>query len=617
MSRYSRWAALALCVPALAAASRGEAAAFALFAVPLAGALAWQALGAARARPPRPGAARIACRDVRPGALARLLGPLLRTGALRRLQARIESASKPQILRAGRAASPRLVGSSSVSLALASAALAAPLAALAAWHGAAWAALVLAAPPALMGGRLLALRARASERGAQVDEEVAHFAAMASVLESAGTPLYSALAGLSGSGTFGAMRAEGRRLRDLAALGRGPTEALLDVAATHPSSRFRALLEGYVSAFNTGGADTAQYLRGQARELLSESRSRMRRYAGQADSAAQAVLAVMLLLPMMGLSLAFLSSGGLAGAAMALMTAALPPVAAVMIAAVHAAQPGRRDPVGVRWHALAAGAAAGALVHAAGGQAWESVGAAVVAGSAANALLTREAFARQSALESPLPEFLRQMARLRNIGMGSVRAVGEVGREIELRAARGAAPLFNRRFDRLVSSMHRAVSAGATLGSAVQEARAGSWMARVVLYTLGRMHESGGDTAGALDGVARWAAGHAESKKEMSAGLRGSAATAFAGPVLMVMISEISARMAREMEGRLDGPGIMYAAAPVPDGLSGLLAVTASACMGAVLSKISYFTVRHTLLTCAITATTMALMYAAPHVPGI
>lgn len=612
--RYHGWAALALCAPALAAAAHGEPLAFVVFAVPLAGALAWRAVSGRQM--PEPKAARIACRDVRPGALMRLLGPLLRTGAARRAQARIESASKLQILRAGRATNPRLVGSSSVSWALASAALAAPLAALAWAYGAPWASLVLAAPPALMGARLMILRARASERGAQVDEEAAHFAAMASVLESAGTPLHSVLLDLSGSRTFGAMRQEGRRLRDLAALGKSPTDALLDVAATHPSARFRSLLEGYVSAFNTGGADTAEYLRGQARALLAESRSRMERYSRQADSAAQAILAVMLLLPMMGLSLSFLSSGGAAGTAMALMAAALPPVAAAMISAVHAAQPGRRDPVRVRWHALAVGAAAGVLAHLLGGQAWESVGAAVVAGSAANALLTREAFATQAALEAPLPEFLRQMARLRNIGMGAARAVGEVGRDADARAARGGRPLFNRRFDRLVSGVHRAVAAGSTLGAAVEEARAGSWMARVVFYTLGRVHESGGDTAGALDGVARWVSGHAEARKEMEAGLRGSAAAAFAGPVLMVMISEMSARMALEMEGRLEGAGALVAAAPAPDGLSGLLTVTASACMGAVLSKISRFTVRHTSLTCAITATAMALLYVAPHVPG-
>ena len=613
MRRYPALAALCLSAPALAAAAHGEPRAFAVFAVPLACALAWHALSGRAA--PRPPAARVSSRDVRPGALARLLGPLMRTAALRRVQSRIESASKSQILRAGRAANPRLVGSSSVSWALASAAPAGLLAALAAWHGSPWAAAALAAPPALMAARLLALRARASERGAQIDEEVAHFAAMASVLESAGAPLHSVLSGLAGSGTFGAMRAEGRRLRDLAALGRGPTEALLDVAATHPSSRFRALLEGYVSAFNTGGADTAGYLREQARALLSESRSRMRRYAGRADSAAQAILAVMLLLPVMGLSLAFLS-GGLAGAAMALVTAALPPAAAAMIAAVHASQPGRRDPVRVRWHAFAAGAAAGAAAHLAGGQAWEAAGAAVVCGSALNALLTREAFARQAALEAPLPEFLMRMARLRNVGMGSVRALGEVGRDAAERAARGGRPLFNRRFDLLVAGVHRSVSAGSTLSSAVEEARVGSWMARVVFYTLGRVHESGGDTAGALDGVARWVSGHAEAKREMAAGLRGASATAFAGPVLMVMITEMSSRMAREMEGRLEGAALALAV-PAPDGLSGLLAVTASACMGAVLSKVSCFTVRNTSLTCAITATTMALMYAAPHVPGI
>ena len=64
----------------------------------------------------------------------------------------------------------------------------------------------------------------------------------------------------------------------------------------------------------------------------------------------------------------------------------------------------------MRWHAPAAGAAAGVLVHLAGGQAWESVGAAVVAGTAQTRCWVREALAARSALEAPLPEFLRQMA---------------------------------------------------------------------------------------------------------------------------------------------------------------------------------------------------------------
>jgi len=53
--------------------------------------------------------------------------------------------------------------------------------------------------------------------------------------------------------------------------------------------------------------------------------------------------------------------------------------------------------------------------------------------------------------------------------------------------------------------------------------------------------------------------------------------------------------------------------ADVP-GLSEILTVVATACMGVTLSKINYFTVRHTAFVGTVTAVAMALLYV---VPGI
>ena len=595
---------------------------FAASAAAFAAALLWGRLarlarGAGR-RAGRPG---IRVSDIRAGILVSLLGPVLSAPAVRRIQGYIEERAKPDILRAGTAENPRILGARSVLHLVISLAASVPAGlALAMLYHPALAALALAPAPLLIS-RTVSLRSRAADRKSSVEGELAPFAAMAGIMESVSVSLFSTfvMASESARGIFPAMGREGRRLSDVAALGMGPTDALLDLSGFHPSPAFRDFVDGYVSAYNTGGSDTAAYLQDQARRLFRAMRHAMAAHARRAEGAAQVMLVIMMLVPMMGLSMAFFATGTLAQSMMLVMIALLPPIAAVMIIAVQAGQPRGTEGIGLSRLALPAAAACAVSVYLARGQIWEAAGAGAVAGCLLNHLLIRGRLARSADVESALPEFMRQMTRLRNIGMDMIRSIGGMRADIVLRRDGRGQPKFNRTFDALIDDIYRKMAAGGSLEWAVSRARIGFWNARLAFLMLGKVHESGGGTAGTLEGITRWVTEYADAKREMVSNLRASLMTAFVGPVLMVMMAGISDRMAAEFERA--GPGLGAAGAmsiaPDPLGLSEVLTVTAVVCMGVVLSKINYFSVRHTLFTGVITGVTMILLYAAPHFPSI
>jgi len=87
------------------------------------------------------------------------------------------------------------------------------------------------------------------------------------------------------------------------------------------------------------------------------------------------------------------------------------------------------------------------------------------------------------------------------------------------------------------------------------------------------------------------------------------------------MISSVSDRLSAQLESGYsqvtDGAVLIpYAVSHGTDvpGLSEILTVVATACMGVTLSKINYFTVKHTAFVGTVTAAAMALLYV---VPGI
>ena len=565
--------------------------------------------------PAEPVRFRIRVRNLKADALASVFRPVLDWSPVQRARDRIEQNLRPHILRSGSAQNPRILGGRSVLYPLAAGVVTVPAGIILALAlDAAFLAMSLVWP-LLAGVYFVILRIRTAERSSDTTEELASFAILAGIMESVNVPMFSTLLILaeSPSAVFAVMRREGRRIRNLMVLGRSPTDALLELSDSHPNTEFRDFVTGYVSAFNTGGSDTAGYLHEQANRFFRQVQFRMVSYARQADIISQVVLTVMMLLPMMGLSMTFFSSGHLAGTMTLLMIAVFPFATAVMVAFVHAKQPRGRDRIRVSWMVFPTGACCAAAVYLAGMQAWEAAGAGVVASSLLNHVLTRRRFAEIRGIDMALPEFMRRLTRLRNVGFDMVRAIKTVRAEAAAREKGGGA------FYAMLDGICRRVSAGGSLGDAVGSADIASWNARLVFFILGRINESGGGTAKTTSDLAYWIAQYHEARREMISSLRSSLVTALVGPVLMVMMMTVSDRLAATLgDGLLPDAGglpVSIAVSADPSGLSELLIVTAVACMGVILSKINYFTIRHSLFTGMITGATMAMMYAVPYLP--
>lgn len=562
--------------------------------------------------------------DLKADALVSLFKPILAISILQRTQNLIENRIKPDILRSGAVENPRLLGIKSVLYMIMAFAISVPAGlGLAILHDMVFITVVFA-PALLLGIYFVSLKAKTADRKSAIEDELAPFATMASIMESVNVSLFSTfvMVAKSPSGIFPAMKKEGRRIRDITSLGASPTDALLDLSGSHPNTTFRDFLDGYVSSFNTGGSDTAKYLQDQSRRFFRFMQSKMAIYTRQAETTAQVMLIIMMLLPMMGLSMMFFATGNLAQTMILLMIAVLPFISVVMIGFVQVKQPKNMEKIGISWVMFPVSISCSILVYLVKGQIWEAIGIGVIAGCFTNMVFVRKEFSRSSAMEAALPEFMRQMTRFRNIGMDMIRAIKTIRDDIIYRQGASKPPKFNHTFDELIDTIYRKMATGRSLEWAVAGSKMGFWNARLVFLMLGKVHESGGGTSKTLDSITRWVTEYADAKKEMTANLRASLMTAFVGPVLMVMMSAISDRMALEFEksqahsSYLENAAIGAISISADTlGLSEVLTITAVVCMGVVLSKINYFSVKHTLFTGVITAVTMGLLYAVPYLP--
>ena len=608
----------------LAAFLTGRPYVFAVFAIVLAFAILWGKIrgftrGIRTKTIHKTGhSAKIDIRDLQADSLVSLFKPVLRISLFQRIQFFIESRIKSDILRSGSVQNPRILGIKSVLYPVISAIILIPIGiAVFFLYNEAFIGIALI-PAFLFGLYFMMLKVKASERKSATDEELAPFAALASIMESVNVSLFDTFVILAKSpaSIFAVMKREGQRIRDVTALGMSPTDALMDLSNSHPNMSFRNFIEGYVSSFNTGGSDTARYLQEQSQRFFRFMQLRMSRYTKQADMIAQVILTIMLLLPMMGLSLMFFATGQLAHTMILLLIIIFPFIAAVLIGVIQTSQPKNRDDVRVCWAVFPAGIIGAILAYLIQGQIWEAIGVGVIVSCALNTVLTRKKFAESASIESSLPEFMRQITRFKNIGIDIMHAIKNMRYEIIQRRQASKSPKFTPYFDGIVDSLYRQMSTGSSLEQAVSKTAINSWNARLVFFILGKVHESGGGTSKVLDDITRWVTEYADAKKEMIQNLRASLMTAFIGPVLMVMMTVVSDQLASEFEkNQISSRLGNIAITPPADGLSEILTVTAVVCMGVVLSKINYFTIKHTTFTGIITAVTMALLYAVPYFP--
>jgi len=626
MLGYREWAIVPLIVAVGASMFFGRPYMFAAFAAMLLATIGITRISKAlkplcTVRMKRIRTARIRVTSIRADPFVSAFKPILNVGIMHRIQQGIEQRAKQYILHSGSVQNPRIIGIKSVLYPAMAGTISIPIVVIVMIvYDTVAIALILVPAASLFVFYFVMLKIRADERRSGVEDEIAHFAALASIMESVNVSLFSTLESIakSSSDIFPAIKREGKRIQDIAYLGSSPTKALMDLADTHPSMMFRNFLDGYISAFNTGGTDTSKYLQEQSRRFFKFTQARMTRYTKQADMIAQVILTIMLLLPMMGLSMTFFATGPMAESVMLILIMVFPLITVLLTGMVHASQPKRRDSIGTSWLVFVVGGVAGIAVYMLlDSQVWEGIGAGIVAGSLLNAVLVRRSISDLASAESNLPEFMRRITRFKNIGIDIMNAIRMMRNEIITSHKTKGTSKLGRMFDDVIDNLYKAMTAGSSLEAAISKTSIKSWNVRLVFFILGKIHESGGGTTKTLDDITRWVTEYDDARKEMISNLRASLMTAFIGPVLMVMISEVSRQLTSRFESSNIGDGLEFLPYNISNsadvsGLAEILTIVSTACMGVTLSKINYFTVRHTLFVCIVTLVTMVLIYTVP-----
>ena len=430
---------------------------------------------------------------------------------------------------------------------------------------------------------LLILKSQVGDRRRGQEEELPMFAVYASVLQSAGISLYRALRGLTGKEIFRELRQDGERMGWMEKVGQ--LEALEEVGRSSPSEKFRNFILGYTSELRSGG-DATRYLEAKASELLREEEAKWKRYVDHVTNLGEVFLSLLLLVPLAGILLCFLSPES-STALLLVPTLLIPAVTVLGIGITRSIQPKFYDELESPWVLPLLSALlvlAGLLL--AGLEPWLALTFSLSAGLILYGLPVYLQQKVISAEESGMVEFLRDITEYVKMGYNLPTAL----RKLQSRD-------YNRHFNRLLRYVVSELDMNTPLSEVDPPTR--SWVVRVGFFQLGSIWESGGYNPRSLELLTSYLSSILHYRREAVRGLSIYRGISLATPLIL------AASMAM-MTPFFQGTAYETFGAPAPFALGGIPAwITAFCGVVVLLSALSTgllcsftvgFTMRSTLL---------------------
>lgn len=518
--------------------------------------------------------------------------------------------------KSGRVGNATALAAASVRNALLSALVAFPAAALLGVLISPLFALVALAPLAVAEAPELRMRGQVAQRREGAERELLFFAILASVLGSAGVPLYAVLKDLAGSDAFEWIGREAKLARrDVEVLGMNANEALERLAGSHPSKRFGDFLLGYTSKARSGG-DVSFYLVGEGGSLLRGLQEGWTRYGARVGIIGSMMITAFGVVPLL-LMVIGIFSPGVSVFGLAVFTGLGVP--ALTVALIHMAgmmQPVRGEAIRGRAGMAALLALPGVLVGVLTGLAWAGAAAALFAFFVLYGISVRRRLSETKGVDEGVARFLQDLLEYKRQEYDLTRAV----------LAIESSTRYNQHFDRLLAKVAAHLRAGVPLDEIRVDWR--NRLGRMTFLLLGEMSRSGGGTVDTVYQMSSFAGNLAEMRKNARAEMKPYVALSYVSPLLLAfgvtfvegVLSSFGARGTPGISP-LHMNGIQLGS--VPPGLSqmsDLLIVVSAASLGMIGAKISDLTVRNTLmasLNVALAVGAIALMTAfASHSPS-
>lgn len=521
-----------------------------------------------------------------------LARPFLRYGPVEYVQNKIRVHTQRKVGISGKAYNPRIMAQRSVSYAILSSFPAFPLAAY----------LGLAVHPLLFSVFLapiiwvfyprIRISLDVSGRKAAMDDELAFFTLYASVMQTVGRPLYQSMVDMVGKKIFPALEGETKMLyRNVHLFGFDQLAALNEHALRHPNSDFRNLLLGYVS-ISTSGGDLGKYMEAKSQEFLHKVQFRHLTYRSQAQMIGESMLILLTILPTMILTASFLLADDAVATLVLLLFVVIPVVTILIISLTNLSQPKSNNVIRCDARCLLAGLLVLGVFLAIGQQAWLAIGMGVATGALLNFLSCFRQFREVSLLESAVPDFFRNVTEYQKIGIPIPSAIMRISESRH----------YNRDFDALLDAISARLRNGNDLSAILDSVLIRSWIANISFFVLGRISGSGGGTAQILEHLTGFSSNINQTKRDTHASVGVLSYFAMAGPPMMAYTSNEMIKIAHKLS--LESGSALQrffgaSSAHVPDGLletTNLIIIVSGISLGLVASKLTYSTLKHTMI---------------------
>lgn len=543
-----------------------------------------------------------------------LVKPVTNVRPLVQLQKKISKSIEGDIRISGLAANPRLLGLQSTSYMILAGMIAIPVAILFSiiFENSVFLFGLILIPGIMFAFPTLRLKAIASERKSQIEDELAFFAAYCGIMQSVGCSLYNSMSEILGAGIFKMLERESKMIqRNVRIFAMDELSAINNLALNHPNYTFKNFLLGYVSIHKSGGS-LAQYLENKGEEFFNSMRFRMSQYSSQAATIGEAMLIMLNVLPVLLISSSFM----MPTSSIQMITNAsfvlVPLIAVIMILVTNHSQPKTRDTVQFSKYSIFAGIITGIMGIIVELESWQILVLAVFFGSLVNSAVTFAKFREISSVESVLPDFLRDITEHVKIGAAIPNAIIRISKERR----------YNDYFDSLTSGISSKIVFGYKLSEIISSYNISSWNARLVFFVLGKIADSGGGRPQTLEYITNFVTKVNQAKKEMHSSIRIFVILAYASPLMMVWMAkgmgEVMQQLGPSFSVLSDSGQVSFlSATPEFLGIINLLIAISSICMGLVMSKVANFTVKNTMGVTIVSAITFVSIYFSPYLPSM
>ena len=543
-----------------------------------------------------------------------LVKPVTNLRPLTQLQKKISKAIEDDIRISGLAANPRLLGLQSTSYMVFAGIVAIPVAILLliVFENTVLLFGLLLIPGIMFAFPTLRLKATASERKSQIEDELAFFAAYCGIMQSVGRSMLNSLLEISGTGIFKMLERESKMIqRNVRIFAMDELSAINHLAINHPNYAFSNFLLGYVSIHKSGGS-LARYLENKGEEFFNSMRFRMSQYSSQAATIGEAMIIMLNVLPVLLISSSFMMPASSVQMITNASFVLVPLIAMIMILVTNHSQPKIRDTVQFSIHSIFAGIITGTIAIIIGLEGWLALVLAVFFGSLVNSAMTFAKFREIALVESVLPDFLRDITEHVKIGSSIPNSIVRISKERR----------YNDYFDSLMFDVSSKIVFGYKLSEIISSRKIISWNARLVFFVLGRIADSGGGRPQTLEYITNFVTRTNQVKKEMVSSIRVFAIMAYASPLMMVWMTKGMGEVMEQLGPSfsvLSGSGQVTFLSATPEflGIINLLIAISSICMGMVMSKIANFTIKNTIGVTITAAITFVSIYFSPYLPSM